>query len=40
MKESIKKKEGAWMTPQQAIDSTYGNELDKERYDDMIKRLI
>ena len=35
----IDKKISIGMTPQQAIDSTYGNELNKERYDDMIKRL-
>lgn len=35
----IEKKISLGMTPQQAIDSTYGNELFKERYDDMIKRL-
>lgn len=35
----IDKKISLDMTPQQAIDSTYGNELNKERYDDMVKRL-
>lgn len=35
----IEKKISLGMTPQQAIDSTYGNELNKERYDEMIKRL-
>ena len=35
----IEKKISIGMTPQQAIDSTYGNELNKERYDDMVRRL-